>query len=152
MDPSWRDVANQPGVYLFGSDTDGIIYVGMTGASFRRRFRRYTGGSRTRFPKSQFYIADAYQSGIRKNEIAGIASEVLTWYRKKFKKNNDVRLRHAVGLAKRDLQNTWITVMESRSMSRAEIRLVEEKLIEIAESWNKTNGFGDLLNEKGTCK
>lgn len=148
---SYRDIANMPGVYLFGSATNGVVYVGKTASSYRRRFRRYFGGSTGAFPKAQFHIADNFKFEISNLGIDGIPQEVVNWYRSRFAKSNDLRLRHAVELAKLDLDQIWVTLIDADSFTApCDIEEVESRLIaRIVPAWNRVHGHGKLLNIKG---
>lgn len=138
------------GLYLFASNEHGLVYVGMTNGTLGKRLRgRYFGGSRSDFPKSQFRIAQTYKEEILRSGLSGIPRHVTESH---LKHHTDLRLRHAVELVRRGIDQIWFSAVPfgdtDNQLPIYEVDAIESNLIDLANQWNRIRGYIPLLNQK----
>ncbi|HEV3482592.1 MAG TPA: hypothetical protein VGR97_09715 [Candidatus Acidoferrales bacterium] len=128
-----------PGLYLWGSK-DIPLYIGITRGSFSKRFVRYIWSER-----SQCNLAQQFEAALRSMGIDGFPPEIRDWYARNFG-GSTVRLEGAVQFAKAGIAEIWFALFPHATV--AEIRVLEQALIPVAEKWNENRGLGKLLNKQ----
>ena len=128
-----------PGLYLFGSAALIPLYIGMTNQTLWKRLNgRYVGRS-----ESQCGLAARYEQEIIKQGRNGIPEAVRT-------RRSNVRLKGAVSFAQHGIDGIWLTVLPFPLEDADSIRSLERRLIPIANAWNVSQGYPELLNENDT--
>jgi hypothetical protein len=132
-----RDAFESPGLYLWGVKKR-PLYIGITRASFGRRFNRYIWSKR-----SQCNLAQEFEAALISKGIAGFPIEILEYAQQSLGSN--VRLQGACRFAQEGIAKVWFALFPHLIV--AEIEHLERALIPLASKWNESKNFGPLLNK-----
>ena len=126
-----------PGLYLFGSAAGIPRYLGMTKQTLWERLSgRYLRGE-----GCQCQLAVTYGDELRRNGINGFAQSI----RKDFK-TSTVRLEGAADFARHGIDGIWVALFPVHN--KEVIRLLEARLIPIANDWNISRGYEPHINKQ----
>jgi len=139
--PTLKEDFRSPGLYLFGSSAGVPLYLGMARAPLRKRlWGRYVRGQR-----SQCQLAVDYESELLAHGVDGFPPGLRAWYRRSFG-NSTVRLVGAAAFAQHGIGGIWFTVLPIADV--AAIRPFEQRMISVADAWNRRQGLPPLLNRQ----
>ncbi len=145
-----EDTFNYPGLYIFGTENNKLLYLGKAKGTLKERLRqRYFGPKKETNNKryAQFQIARNYEQVLKDKGYIGLPENIKEWYRKYTKKDGTVvRLEHAQELARSGIYGIWFTVLPFKDKNC--IELLESKMINIANDWNLEKDYPQLLNKK----
>ncbi len=138
--PPMKAVFDSPGLYLFASAAGIPLYLGMTGQTLWKRLSgRYVRGE-----KCQCQLADTYQEELCRDGINGVPASIRDWYRKGFG-TSTVRLEGAAVFARHGIDGIWVALLPVEKKEL--VKSLEEKLIPIANEWNRARGYEPFINK-----